>query len=210
MDRATGLTIDLSICKQACQRAPRGSPKRLRFDQRAHGIVRQATSMGRDGLWYNPMTPAPSPEADRNSMQFLRTVIVALLLPASAYASDTEVLQCRQIKNSEQRLTCYDAIDMRPAAAAADDVQKSLFGLTPKTGAAEADSVETTLVTDVDGWRPNAVFQLANGQRWEIADGSSSVMRPKKPNVRIRRGAFGAFYIDFDGINQSPRVKRID
>jgi hypothetical protein len=42
-----------------------------------------------------------------------------------------------------------------------------------------------------EGWRPNERIRLANGQVWQIADDSSSLLQRRDPKVTVRRGALG-------------------
>ncbi len=71
------------------------------------------------------------------------------------------------------------------------------------------DAIESHVPGRFDGWGPNASIRLANGQVWQIADGSSGAHWIENPKVRVRRGALGAFYLEIEGTNRSPRVTRI-
>lgn len=138
--------------------------------------------------------------------------LVALLLGSgiAASADDDEMRRCRQLTEVAQRLACYDGIELAaPGTARQPGGGASGFGVV-RGGGAEIESIESLLVQAIDGWGPNQVISLANGQRWQITDGSSGFMRAAVRKVKVRRGALGAFYIEFEGINGSPRVKRIE
>jgi hypothetical protein len=61
-----------------------------------------------------------------------------------------------------------------------------------------------------EGWGPNYRIRLANGQVWQVVDDSKGILQRQDPKVTVRRGLLGSFYLDFEGDNRSPRVKRIE
>lgn len=63
---------------------------------------------------------------------------------------------------------------------------------------------------DFSGWRPNQHIRLANGQIWQIVDGTSVALPAGTRKVAVKRGALGSFYLDIEGLNTSPRVRRIE
>ncbi len=150
-------------------------------------------------------------------------LIGTLLLATSrtAVADDAALARCRAEAAAAQRLACYDAIPLRPAATAAGSVAApaaaapapagqaaaNQFGL-PSTEAA-LGAIESSLTGKVEGWGPRTQFRLANGQVWAIDDASSADLFLQDPKVRIRRGFGGAFYLELDGTNRSPRVRRV-
>ena len=77
-----------------------------------------------------------------------------------------------------------------------------------KPGAVE--SVESTLGADFSGWGPNTRIKLANGQTWLVIDGTSVVLPPGARKVSVKRGMLGSYYLDIQGLNTSPRVRRVD
>jgi hypothetical protein len=44
---------------------------------------------------------------------------------------------------------------------------------------------------------------------WQVVDGSSGVLQAENQRVLVRRGALGTYFMEFDGLNRSPRVKRV-
>lgn len=148
-------------------------------------------------------------------MSMLRKAIVALtwaasVLTGAAQADNAALERCRQETAAAQRLACYDAIPTRPpAAAAAASVPMatpaSRFGLPVPL----PDAVESRITGRFEGWGPKTRFTLANGQVWEVEDGSNATLWLDSPAVRVRRGFAGAYYLVIDGTNRSPRVRRL-
>jgi hypothetical protein len=145
----------------------------------------------------------------------MRASLLLLLIPGAALADDAALLRCRGIADPSARLACYDALPLPAAPARAAPVEAGgadQFGreaLARPAPAPEADAIESRIEGHFEGWGPNALIRLANGQIWRIADGSRGVHNIDNPKVRVRRGAFGAYYIEFEGRNQSPRVTRV-
>jgi hypothetical protein len=83
------------------------------------------------------------------------------------------------------------------------------FGMEHQAFKAELQSIESHIPGNFEGWRPRARILLANGQVWQINDDSSYVRDLKNPKVTIRRGALGSFFLEIEGDNHSPRVKRL-
>ncbi len=84
------------------------------------------------------------------------------------------------------------------------------FGLEDRAANKNAlDAIESTIPGEFEGWSARSTFKLANGQVWQVSDDSARAHYITNPKVRIRRGALGAFYIEIQGTNNSPRVKRV-
>ncbi|WP_296949609.1 hypothetical protein [uncultured Massilia sp.] len=143
-----------------------------------------------------------------------------------ARADDAAILGCRKLADAGARLACYDAIPATaavggiaaaapaaapvPAAAAAAAAPEQSFGLENVRRPEAPKRIESTLAGDFEGWGPNTRFTLANGQVWKVVDGSSETLpRVSKPKVRIVRNLFGTMFMEFDGINSSPKVRRV-
>ena len=69
--------------------------------------------------------------------------------------------------------------------------------------------IESYIAGRFEGWEAKSNIKLANGQVWQIADDSRRYLTMNDPKVRIRRGALGAFYLEFEKSNISPRVRRV-
>lgn len=136
-------------------------------------------------------------------------LLAAVLLAGSAHADDA-ITKCRTLTEAGARLACYDAIDVKAAAAPA---KEAAFGLraAPKPKREEAPrSVSSTIEGSVDGWRPGAQIRLANGQVWRVIDGGEVVFAPvTNPKATIERGMLGSMYLKVEGSNHSARVSRV-
>lgn len=140
-----------------------------------------------------------------------------LTLPAAATAQAPDLGRCRAIQDPAARLQCYDALPLaapaRPAADAAPPTAAQVeqaFGLTETAKPANrVDAIKARIPGEFRGWQAQTVLELDNGQAWRIADGSSMAYRLVNPGVTVRRGVLGAYYLEIEGLNTSPRVKRV-
>ena len=136
------------------------------------------------------------------------TCLLALLGAAgAARADDAAILACRNLADGAARLACYDAIPAgsRPAAAA-----EHSFGLEPKKRDEPPASIRSTIVGSFSGWGPATLFTLANGQVWKVVDGSQADLAPvSNPPVTITRNVFGTMFLEIEGTNASPKVRRV-
>ena len=143
---------------------------------------------------------------------------------ALAQAGDAELLRCRQINDVSQRLRCYDALPLEGTSAAAARASPATvaattgaaanatadnFGLEGRAAGGSVDAIESSIVGSFDEWGPNYRFNLANGQVWQVTDGSSGFRSSNDLRVKIRRGLLGAFYLELIGTNRSPKVQRV-
>ncbi len=154
----------------------------------------------------------------------VQVLVLLLSISGSALANDAGILRCRGITGAAARLACYDALvvpsaeakaaasksagqpESRPSPASA---QQDQFGLENRAGPGTVDAIESHLPGRFEGWDAKSKLKLANGQVWQIADDSSAYLQLNDPKVRIRRGVLGAFYLEFEKSNHSPRVKRV-
>jgi len=150
-----------------------------------------------------------------------------LLIAGSALADDAGLARCRAIAEPAARLACYDALPIGAPEAKSSD--KAVGGGPPPAAAAqpprftpEEFGLEERIITQTgptqiesqvagrfDGWAPNAIIRLKNGQVWQVTDISSRFYDLDSPKVTIARGAFGAFYLNLEGDNHTVRVKRL-
>ena len=143
------------------------------------------------------------------------TALVLLLVPGAVFADGAEILRCRLQADTAQRLACYESIVV-PQAATAVRVPiamppapaADLFGLEQKATQSAVRSIESKIAGRFLGWGPNDRIVLANGQVWQISDDSRGAVVATDPKVTVRRGALGAFYLDIEGTNRSPKVRR--
>ncbi len=157
--------------------------------------------------------------------------LILLAATTSALADDAGILRCRTIKDSAARLACYDALSVpsaapaaaaqpkagtpsaaaaaAPKAAATPPTPAQQFGMESKTPAAQLDAIESTIPGMFEGWGPNTVITLANGQAWQISDSSSGYIHMENPKVKIRRAFMGSFVLEFEGSSRIAKVRRV-
>ncbi|MDC8771042.1 hypothetical protein [Roseateles albus] len=138
--------------------------------------------------------------------------------------------------DAQARLLCYDTwVDgqaaalktpgqVAPALAAAAAAAPALvpatvstaapaaasFGLEQQARKAEAQEVESEISGLFEGWGPKHVIRFANGQLWQIVDGSSAVLYLKNPKVKVRRGMLGTYVLEFEASNETAKVRRLE
>jgi len=140
--------------------------------------------------------------------------LLAVSVSTTVMAADADLLRCRALADAPAKLACYDAIPVGAAAPAAPaSAANSTFGLTAgqmrKTE--QEESVESALVGTFSGWRPGTNFRLANGQTWRVADDSSASLYAREaPKVAVKRNFIGTYFLEVEGVNQAPRVRRVD
>lgn len=83
------------------------------------------------------------------------------------------------------------------------------FGLERQAQQAQIESIQSRIVGAFRGWEAKSKITLENGQVWQIADGTRGVYSLESPSVTIERGVFGTFFLKIDGVNRSPKVKRL-
>jgi hypothetical protein len=148
----------------------------------------------------------------------MKTLLSLLLATASlpALADDAGLLRCRAVAEAGARLACYDAL--LPAAASTAPVRAPVpapllrddtFGQASLAKKTEPDAIDSHIPGSFDGWVPNQRITLANGQVWKIVDDSEGFAYGDNLKVKVSKGAFGAFYLQVDGLNKMALVKRV-
>lgn len=157
----------------------------------------------------------------------------------SALADTAALQRCRQLTDPGARLACYDALVLPaltpgtttgrnevPAVASqarsthhstATAAEPAVANPTDRFGLEsrpqlrqELPELESAIQGHFDGWIGRARFRLANGQVWEITDGTqASYEQRSNPKVKITRGLSGTFFMEIDGVSQTPRVRRV-
>ena len=96
-----------------------------------------------------------------------------------------------------------------PAAAAPASAAEN-FGMEEKIAASGlAPTMESYIPGHFEGWGAGARIKLANGQVWQVVDGTSAFFNRENPKVVVRRGMMGGFFLEIENSNRSPRVKRV-
>ncbi|MBT9492363.1 MAG: hypothetical protein IV107_08415 [Paucibacter sp.] len=162
----------------------------------------------------------------------------ALFAYTRVQAQALSAQQCRALPDPQARLSCYDAwVDGQAASAAklvvagtavaaaapvavataapttvptAATAATANFGLEQQARKAEAQEIASEITGLFEGWGPKHVIRLANGQIWQIVDGSSAVLYLKNPKVKVRRGMLGSYVLEFEASNETAKVRRLE
>ena len=59
------------------------------------------------------------------------------------------------------------------------------------------------------GWSGNTLFKLENGQVWKQTTPGQFVVRLENPEVLIRKGLFGSYFLNVKGYGTRVKVERI-
>ena len=134
--------------------------------------------------------------------------LCGLAVAGGALAADDAALhRCRALADAPARLACYDALPLA-AAPAAPATGAATFGM--ETRQPEVAAITTHIEGRFEGWQPGSRIRLANGQLWQVSDGSTGVYDLTNPKVTLRRGALSGFWLEIEGANRSPRVRRVE
>lgn len=159
-------------------------------------------------------------------MKAIFPLTLLALVASTALGNDAGLLHCRAVADAANRLACYDALVVpasasgpgQGAVASAQAVDASnmpqqaqdQFGLEGRLARkGELQALESHIPGHFEGWRPNTKIELANGQVWQVTDDSRAMFDLQDPKISIRRGMLGAFYLELEGSNRSPKVKRV-
>jgi len=140
-------------------------------------------------------------------------LILLLFASGAALADDAAVLKCRALPDAASRLSCYDAMPLAGARAAAPAVASGQeFGLRPAVqpkAAPQPDLVRSTVVGEIGGWSPGTRITLANGQVWRVVDGDAVLPMMRNPQAEVSRGLMGAYFLQVAGHASAARVTRV-
>jgi hypothetical protein len=97
-----------------------------------------------------------------------------------------------------------------PAATPAGPDAIATFGMERRIAESAPDRLDSRLAGAFDGWEPNSKLTLENGQVWQVVDGSRAYYgQLDKPKASVTRGMLGSFYLQIEGVSQTPRVRRV-
>ena len=141
-------------------------------------------------------------------------LILLLLASNAALADDAAVLKCRTLPDAASRLSCYDAMPLAgaPAAAPPAAASEKNFGLRPavqRKPEAQPEVVRSTVVGEIGGWSPGTRVTLANGQVWRVVDGDAVLPIMRNPQAEVSRGLMGAYFLQVAGHTSAARVARV-
>ena len=152
-------------------------------------------------------------------------LLSALLCHGAQAAEETALQRCRAIPEAAARLACYDAMPssvmpaVPPEAAAALSAAAPVAAPAPARAAVpsfgqqrsdEPQTITSQILGVFEGWGPRSRITLANGQVWQVEDGSEGVYFLQSPKVTVRRALMGGFQMEIEGARRVPRVRRAD
>jgi hypothetical protein len=138
----------------------------------------------------------------------LFTLVPVVAAALAAEPADSALSRCRALPEAATRLACYDALPLPPAPPVIASTPETAFGLETRRSAVQ--DISSTLPGLFEGWDRDTRFKLANGQIWQVSDGTSASHYLRNPKVTVRRAALGGFRLEIEGVNQAPRVQRVE
>ncbi len=148
--------------------------------------------------------------------------------PGAPPAAVQNILSCRSVADSAQRLACYDKAAQNFAdamgkkevvvldKARANEARRSLFGFSiPNFGALlggggdEISQIESNVTDVVENGDGSFVLKLADGSTWQQIDDTPVALPPRRGDkVVVKRGALGAYFVKL-GSQPGFKAKRV-
>ena len=99
----------------------------------------------------------------------------------------------------------------RVESAAITNVESSEsdFGKEVIIAKEDTDKISSRIMGQFKGWTGKTQFELENGQVWEQSGNGILSIDIQNPNITIKRGVFGSYTLNVEGVNSSVKVKRI-
>ena len=118
------------------------------------------------------------------------------LFALPALAADPGLTECRQIKDVEERVACYD------------EFVDSRFGETSPS-IEQIEQIEATVADVRDTAGSKMVVLLDNGQTWRQLDNKTLHLENGEAVV-VRRASLGSYLLEKKSGSRPVRVKRLD
>jgi len=71
------------------------------------------------------------------------------------------------------------------------------------------EPIESSIAGEFKGFGKGQHYVLANGQEWEQTESMSTSARKTDPKVKIKPGLGGVWYLQIEGSNSMPKVRRV-
>lgn len=164
--------------------------------------------------------------------KYLTLLVMGFIAPLHAsQVLENQIINCQSITSNEQRLACFDRIELvvaksaapvaTPVATAVAESASSAVATAPYQATEEfglehkrvqqavkkLDKLSLKLKSVKTNKRDLLVFTFTNGQVWRQS--SKEFFSPQLgATFQIQRGALGAFYLNKKGTNRKIRVVR--
>jgi hypothetical protein len=127
------------------------------------------------------------------------------LSPEQMHATGLDTLSPEQLQQLNLVLR-DDAVKAAAAVKTTAQAQSSglLLGL-------DVEPIHSRLKGSIDGWQPGTVFELENGQKWQVLKGEMKLRKPMDaPEIVVVPGMAGRWFLQVDEDLPKARVYRID
>jgi hypothetical protein len=127
------------------------------------------------------------------------------LSPEQMHATGLDTLSPEQLQQLNLVLR-DDAVKAAAAVKTTAQAQSSglLLGL-------DVEPIHSRLKGSIDGWQPGTVFELENGQKWQVLKGEMKLRKPMDaPEILVVPGMAGRWFLQVDEDLPKARVYRID
>jgi hypothetical protein len=127
-------------------------------------------------------------------------------LITAAQRSAEEALKAKQAAEAEALAAKQEAADSK--ATSQGFFAKAKIKLVPGTQIEYAE-IKSTILGKFEGWEGHTVFNLANGQRWQVTNSGDRYFTPPESDteVEIRPASLGGFWMFFPKHGTRVRVK---
>lgn len=131
-------------------------------------------------------------------------------------ATGIDTLTAEQLRLLNDLLRDGAAADAQVAQASAGTTQTNapVAGTPPATRnfvGLQDGPIKARLKGSVSGWAPGTVFELDNGQRWQVLKGQMTLRKPlEAPEIVVVPGIAGRWFLQVDEDAPKARVFRID
>jgi hypothetical protein len=149
--------------------------------------------------------------------------LILLVVSAAVFAEDAYVNIEQRLSPEQMHATGLDTLspeqlqqlnlvlrgDAAKAAASAKPAAPAqsngfLLGL-------DVEPIHSRLKGTIDGWQPGTVFELENGQKWQVLKGEMKLRKPMDtPEILVVPGMAGRWFLQVDEDLPKARVFRID
>ncbi|MFD0740005.1 hypothetical protein ACFQZQ_12035 [Lysobacter koreensis] len=133
------------------------------------------------------------------------TAIEKRLTPAQLQATGLERLTTQELALLNQLLR--DERDTVLQAADARSQHDRSPGLFERRA---VEPIRSTIKGSMREWSVGTRFELENGQRWRVTQGSLYTSTLSQPKVTIAPGALGSWYLQVEGHSPRLKVQRVD